>query len=485
MNVLKQPLVPAILLLVLAYSMLHTNFNIYFIDDSWTISNVWNFSQLGSNEDLVFLESNDLGRKQYFSTTYYFICGLFLNLFGWTKSSAFLLNSIFIFLSSIVWWFILKRLPFSKKIMWPFVLFLPLFRPFFSAAHTGRADALTFLIVSFLFLQFIQRRYFLAGLLLVVAIETHIMGVIGAFYLLAYFIYKREDLLFDFEHFCEMSLHFLVGLGFGFIYYYVLHWEVFSLETMMALITSKQDMSSPLNNYILAYFTDMDWASHVWELILFLVGFFFYFKNKLYRKNKFLAILLLVLVISTLITRRENRAYFIYVAPAFLLMLFYTFEQIHRLPIFIKVLSTTFAIYFASLFYMHRTYDFDHLSHQIEHSLVKQNLPVVGISDIWFAAKERSFHPFNSHRDFNQVNLENFYLVETNYLALHDQLYNHYIKYFFEHCDCLMVQSLPALDQNPLNIYECKKRVASKFNFVKPAYPGWKAVLKKHLASIF
>jgi len=484
MHSLKPLLVPVIVLLILAYGMVHTSFNIYFVDDSWTLSNTWNYTYHGSNEDLIFVESDAPGRPQFFSKTYHYIGGQIYNYWGWSKSNAFILNSIFIGFAALVWWFILKRLPFSKTVAQLFVIFLPLCRPCFHAAHTARPDAFTFLLVSLVFLQFIHRRYILAGLLLIMAIETHIMGVIGVFYLLAYSLYKRDILFFDLNHFGKMSLQFSIGILLGLVYYWCLHWEVFSLETLTLLITSKRDMNSPVNNYILAYFSDFDWASHFWEFILLSISFFFYFKNKLYRTNNFLAILLIVLVLSTLITRRENRTYFIFIFPAFLLMIFYTFEQIKQLPLFLKALCLTLMVYFGGLYYGNGWYRFDDLSEQISKSLVKKNLPVLGVADVWFAAKDRTFYPI-THRDFNQIELQHFYLVETNHLAERHRDYPYLMNYFLQNYNCVCIKEIPVFKGEKINCYECQIPENFQPNFTKQVYPGWKTMLKRHWANAF
>ena len=474
-------LVFVILLTATTYAVLNENFNIYYEDDSWTISNVWNYQELDIEEDLIFLESDAPGRAHVFSKAYNIIGGHFLSLFGWTKANVFILNSGFIFLAALVWWFILQRLPVSKRVANLVALLIPVFPPFFFAAHTGRPDAMTFFLVSLMFLAFIKKRYILAAFILSMAVETHIMGLIGLFYMLAYVLYKRRDYYNNPKEWGPLIIGSSIGGLLGIGYYLGIHWEAFSLKEMIALIGSKADMVSPLNNYMLTYFTDFDWYNHLLEFALLVTTTGLFIKKRLYKGNEFITIFLVVLVISTFLTRRENRNYMLYIFPAFLMMYCYTYEQLKKLPQFVGALVLMFGIYYGSIFYTHRGYNFQQISSKIEQATPKQSLPIVGMPDIWFAAQERIFYPMHTHRDFNRIHLQEFYLVESDFLANRNRVYQPLMDYFFDNYDQELKSEWIAYQNKSMRVWKMTSKNEPRPKFIKQEYLGWRKVVQSFL----
>jgi hypothetical protein len=484
---LKENITPllTLALALTAYYLLQENYNVYYVDDTWTISNAWNFVNLGVAKDLVFIEPDGQGFRQYFGLTYSFLAGHFLNLFGWTKSGISLMNTGFVLATAVTWWFILKNLPFSKPVRLMTVLFLPLMPPFFFAAHAGRADAMVVFLLSLQFLAFIRGRYFMAALLTGIATESHIMGAVGVFYMLAYAVYKKEELLFDKKNFLKMSGWMAAGFAAAGAYYMSLHWSSFNLQELEALVGGKRDMSSPLNNYILTYFTDFDWYRHLWELGLLGVATVLYIKKGFFRENRFLLIFLLALVVSTFITRRENSNYFVYIFPVFLLMYFFVFEQMGRLRQFSAALLAVLAVYFSVIYFNNRNYRFDEITQKIRAAMPDENLPVIGMPDVWFAAKDRDFVPIHHTRDFDRLKLKKFYLVETDYLAIRSRGYREVMHFFEEHAERRLLGTIEAGPERTIRIYACESEPGVRPQFVKQEYPGWQAIAKEYLKDTF
>lgn len=471
----------ALLLSLTAYYLLQDNYNIFYADDTWTISNAWNYVNLGVAKDLVFIEPDATGFAQYFGLTYSFIIGHLLNFVGWSKSGISLVNTSFVLLTATTWWYILKALPFSKSVRQMTVLFLPLMPPFFFAAHSGRADALAVLLVSVQFLAFINKRYFIAALLTGVAMETHIMGAVGGFYMLAYAIYNKKELLSNRKDMLKMAGLLAAGFAASGAYYMALHWDMFSLQELEAIVQGKRDMSTPVNNYILSYFVNFDWQRHLWELALLGVATTLYIKKGIFRQNRFLLIFLAVLIISTIITRRENRNYFVYIFPAFLLAYFFIFEQMGKLRPFAQVLTASLAIYFGAIYLTNRDYQFDELSHQIRTELKDEKMHVIGMADVWFSARDRDFFPIRWTRDINRLKLDKFYLVETDYLKSWDQEYPFVIDYLHKNFDCRELKEIDAYGNHPVKIWECRSFGNARPQFVRQAKSDWQTVAKEFL----
>ena len=466
---------------LIAYSFLHVNYNIFYGDDAWSISNVWNINHLGISEDLVFIDEGASGYDQYFGFTFSFVMGNLLHLLGWTKSNVFLVNSIFIWMTAFVWWRILKELPFSASIANLMFVFIPLFPPFFFAGHIGRPDAFVILIIASQLLCFIQKRYFLAAFLTGFAVETHVMGIVGLFFMLAYTIYQYKELILNTVHFKSLFWRFggggLTALGF----YFLLHADHFSLAELTGIIQSKKDMSSPINNYILAYFTDFDWMAHVWELVLMISVSILYFKNGLHKKNRFLFILMLVLILSTILTRRENRNYLVYIFPAFMMMYFYTFEQLNRLKSFSLILTAMLGVYFSVFYYHNRAYDFEKIIMDIEAVIEKDKLPVMGMADFWFASKEQEFIPIHYYRDFNKLNLEEFYFIQSDYIGHRVVNYDFVKDFYFENYDNELVTKILIMEGKEVGIWKCVKKGNELPQISKVEIPPWDVVVKDYL----
>lgn len=468
-----------------AYFLLSVNYNIFYGDDAWTISNVWNITQLGIAQDLVFIEPDGEGYYQYFGISYSYVMGNMLDLLGWTKTNVFVVNSIFIWLAAFTWWRIIQHLPFSKSIANLMLVFIPLFPPFFFAAHVGRPDAFVVLIIAIQLLMFIRKRYFLAALLTGVTLETHVMGVVGLFFMLAYFIYEHKDLLLDGQHFKSIFFRFSIG-GIAAIGFYIsLHYDHFSFTELSAMVQNKKDMVSPVNNYILAYFIDFDWMSHVWEFALMITAGTLFIKKGLHKKNRFLTILLLVLIISTLITRRENRNYLVYIFPAFMLLYFYTFEQMGKLKTFTKGLTIMLGLYFATFYFLNNDYDFERMTMEVEATIQDENVPVLGIADFWFAAKEKEFIPIHFYRDLGGLDMEEFYFIQSDFLGDRIRIYDDIKSYYLKNYDSELVNTIVVRDGDELKIWKCSKNGREIPTMEAQHIPSWKEDVRKYFKESF
>jgi len=476
----------------IAYSLLHTNFNIYYEDDSWTLSNAWNYTVLGVDHDLTFLDQDGAFTGQLFGKLYFHLCGAFLNIFGWTKSNAFIFNSGLIMIAAVVWHYILRELPFSKRTTQILPFFIALMPPVFFAAHTGRTDAFTFLLMSIGIYLFVKKKYIPAGVIAILAMESHIMGLITLFYYLAHFL--SENL--SSKHFSNkkemtrwirsntpMALKSMAGIIIGSAIYLALHWKTFDISILSEMIVSKADMVSPVNNYILAYFSDFDWIHHIPEFFLLFGTLFVYFRHKIYRENKFLFVLMVVLFISTLITRRENRNYFVFLTPALLMFYFYTYEQLGKAKGFMTSLTAICVLYFSTVYYSNHDYKFDQFVNFVRSNTTKSELPVVGMPDVWFAAYDKEYYPIHNERDFNKIDLEEFYLVETDFLARRSRVYRDVKNNIYSNYDCDKIAEWDTYNNNKAAICHCKNDGQPNVDIIYKPYPGWQNVIKQFMPS--
>mgnify|MGYP000748637103 CR=1 FL=1 len=476
---------PLIWLAVLAvYVLLNTRYNIYYVDDPWMISNAWNYVKLGIPADLIFIESDRPGHFQFFGLTYYWVLGSVLEMLGWTKSNAFLVNSVFVWATALVWWSILKDFPISDKISKWVVLFIPIFPPFFFAAHGGRTEAFLLLLVSIQLWFFIRNRFFISAFLIGLSIEVHLMGILGLFYNLGYALMRKEEYFFDKKAFGKMILKSFYGIALAVGYYFWLHGDYFSVEELSQIFKGKRDMSTPTNNYILAYFADFDWYAHIWEFAVMIVVLVQYFKNRLFKKNPQLALFFLVIFLSTIITRRENRNYLVLIFPAFLMLYFYTYSEIGKLKGFLKTLAVLLILHYSAHYFINKDFHFEDITRNISRAL-RKDIPVIGMPDIWFAAQNKNFCPIHHGRNFERLNLDNFYLVQTDYLAHRNRDYFAFIEYFKSNFQYHSVRRIEAGGRGEVLIWDCRKIIRDLPKFEKPPNPGWKAIAEKYLEAIF
>lgn len=448
------------------YCLLPVNYNIYYIDDAWVLSNVWNITQYGIAKDLVFIPAGESGHVQYFGISYAKVMGACLNTLGWTKQSVFFVNSAFIWMTALVWYQILKHLPFSQNIRKLTLVLLPVFPPFFFAAHCGRPEAMILLLLSLQYLLFIRKQYFFALLLVGPAVESHIMGAVGGFYLLAHLWSHRKELMYKWRPFVRLVLQSVLGLSLAVGYYFYFHIDHFSVEELSSLISQKRDMGSPLNNYVLNYFMNYDWYSRVWEFALFLLSLGLFFKKALFRRNPYLLVLLCALIVSTLITRRENRNYFVYIFPAFMLMYFFVFEQLSLLKRFTFGVVIAMSIYYVGHYYFNGDYAFRQGMEELEKNLVDDKLTIVGVPDFWFASRHKHFVPLHHRQEEQLSTLDEFYFIESDYLAWRCKLYSKTKAYYQATCKGRMVKEIQLGGDRNVRIWEYRKTALTEHQLI-------------------
>ncbi|MEM1321334.1 MAG: hypothetical protein AAGG75_13850 [Bacteroidota bacterium] len=477
----KYWLAAAAALVALIYFLLHTKYIIFDGDDPWSLSQAYNNIQLGLNKNTLFTTGNSIDDTLIFHKTYHYFEGFLLNIIGWTKGNAHLISTAFILLCSILWFKILRHLRFSFDLSLVLAFSMMLFPAFFGAANITRPDAMAFFFATSTFLLFLKDRYILAGIALLVGFEIHVMGVMGAFYILAYVIYNRRAYLRDYSGFFRMAGLFSLGTLIGLGYYMVLHQDVLSMEKFSATLMSRRSMGFEFKNYILTYFVQPLWYQHVWEFLLIVLSLVFYFKNRLYKQDSFVWILLLVLFLSTFVTGRPNRNYILYIYPAFLLLMFYTVEKMKWLRPFSMALAGIFILHYGTIYYQHHDYDFQELISETRESISdKPELPIVGMPDNWYAAMDRELHLiYNSLDNIPELGLQELYLIRNDYihseslsLRLESKLMDfgivkdpllakrrrHYydlIQYFEDHYEYKLVKRIPAYGGDFVEVYHC------------------------------
>jgi len=471
------------LLIFAAYYFLHGSHVLYNGDDAWTMTRLYHFSKTGINMDTIFRAVTTDERVQIFNQLFNYLYTGWLNIFGWTKSSAHILGTGIMVLSAAVWYKILEALGFSNNLVVIFTLTLFLFPAYYGTANLIRTDPLTFLFSAVSFYLFIKQKYFLSAFVGCMAVETHAMGIITGFYILAYIAAERKQFFGEAQLWRKALGPLLLGLLLGIIYYFALHAHVLTPERLERTLLDNRNNAKELPNYLITYFAQTEWYLHFWEFFLMLGTIIWFVIKKGWRQNAFVGWFLVFMIISTFITGRPNRVYMVFIFPAFQLMLLFTAEQAGKLKWVTYLLIGIFILHYGNLYRMNHSYDGEIIRQKTEALIPDKTIPVVGMADNWFAAKDHEFYLiYNSIHDLVDRPFEKFYLIENEYLhiapvsiqmeeyALEQKLTKdalilkrkkHYLKTintFKDRYDCQKLGSFPAYQGKEARINICIKK---------------------------
>jgi hypothetical protein len=157
------PYTAALVVIAGVYALLNTKYRIFYVDDAWCLSYVYNYAFRGIDMDTLVRPPGHPRSILYFGKSSAFLTTHALNLLGWTKGSAHFVSSVFMFATAGVWYRILRSLKFSFEFAATAVLGMLLFPAFFSSANLTRPDTLALLFASLPLLFFIKERFVLAG----------------------------------------------------------------------------------------------------------------------------------------------------------------------------------------------------------------------------------------------------------------------------------------------------------------------------------
>jgi len=472
-----------VLFILAAYYFLHGSHVLYNGDDAWTMTRLYHFSKTGINMDTIFRAVTTDERVQIFNQLFNYLYTGWLNLFGWTKSSAHILCTGIMVLAVAVWYNILKALNFSHNLVIIFSLTMFLFPAYYGTANLIRTDPMTFFFSAGSFYLFIKQKYFFAAFVGCMAVETHPMGIITGFYSLSYIVAERKFFFGKTQQWRKVIGPLLAGLILGIGYYLALNAHVLNPERLQKTLLDNRNNAKELPNYLITYFAQTEWYVHFWEFFLMLGTVIWFLAKKGWRQNTFVGWFLIFAIISTFVTGRPNRVYMVFIFPAFHLMLLFTAEQAGKLKGITYLLLGIFLLHYANLYRMNYSYDGEAIRRQTEALIPDKSIPVVGMADNWFAAKDHEFFLiYNSIHDLVDRPFEQFYLIENDYLhiapvsirmeeyALEKNLTKdalilkrkkHYLETiatFKEKYNCQLLGGFPAYQGEPARVNICVKK---------------------------
>lgn len=312
------------LLTIAVYALLFGIYSNNDIDNTWSTAWIYNFYEHGITRDIVFKEGDaNYWGVRFFSQIFCYIYGAILSYTGYTLRHVLLISLVFAGCGAACWYLIARKLLQDRREALTFIFMLLWSGVFFAAANKARTDAMVFFLMSFSILLWLRQYRFFSMLIACAAVETHPIGGITFFYILAYVLCHERKILFlqDWKALLQAG----AGLTAGFIIYLALHHQEFG-QAAGVLLGKSQDLQD--RNFLAAHFWGRDSFRfrYLPELALFAAAFIAHFI--IYRKKDFyFPLTVMLLVLSTFIFRRGNPHYAVFVYPAFLMLTVHVFGR--------------------------------------------------------------------------------------------------------------------------------------------------------------
>ncbi|MBN2656113.1 MAG: hypothetical protein JXR86_03575 [Spirochaetales bacterium] len=378
------------------------------IDDAWSHSFIYSYTEKGYEYDSVF-RTGEVGGVAFFGKTYARVYSAVFNIFGWTKITAHGISSFFVYASIVLWYFIFRKIGLDKKQLAFLVLLFLIAEPFLSMANKTRSDAFAFFFASLSLYLFMDKRFFFSALTGMIAFETHPMGLSAFIYSFAYFLSTLAYYKDDKKRLIRDLFIFISGIALGALYYIFLHYGAFS-----SLGSELSDsITDAVKNYLLYYFLYSTGHRHLVDLIVFLSMFVIFVALKMYKTEKLLIFLLAGAILQSIILPRANHNYAVFAYPVFLYMAVLVATRLNKAMV---ILFLFFLLYtpqhIIRIEHNRQPEPLSSYSAKLQNLITDENLPVFGGGNEWYAFMERDYFHFMSLNDHPEI--------ETCYLIIDD-----------------------------------------------------------------
>ena len=405
------PTLPALLVTVtislIGYALLHNRLHTHYLDDAWSVSFAWTWMQDGVAADRIYRDGGALT----FGYSHFSLYGHLLELFGWTKGNALLISTGLMTLAAACWFGISRAASWPRERAALLALSLLLFYKCVESANLARPDALVLCLLSLSLLCLARGRPFCAGLVAMMAVETHPIGATVFFYHGAWLLADRR-LLRDRSRLLRGSLWLIAGIGAGAACIYLSRPELFTVERLQGMPTGAGHVHGPPRSEWTWLDRHFRYHSHV-ELAVFVAALLIYLGRRLWRSDPLPLLALGGVLLAAALIRRPNGFYVLMAFPAFALLSVRAFSELRLLRLAFAILLLSFAIRAGLHYQQTRNYDFPATMAQVTQMVPQDDLPVVGLDDFWFGLRERRFVPANYAGSLPDLNLTRFYLVDS------------------------------------------------------------------------
>lgn len=380
-----------LLFAVLTQMFLFNNYRVEDVDDPWSLSFAYNYIHHNYEYDKVY-QNEKLGGVAFFGKIYSYIYSFFLDITGWTKLYAHIISTSLVYLSLYFWYLIFKEIGVDKKKIIIILLLMVVLEPYINMGNKTRSDALAYFFSTLCFLLFVKKRFAISGIIGMMGLETHPLGVSGFFYCFAYFLWQYRSFFSDKRSLIKALVLFFAGIAIGAGLYLALHLKNYSTVNSEIGFYTETGLTA---NYIYSYFFESKLHRHIAEFILFFTALIIYIWKKMYKNDGFTLIFLGVVIFQSLVLPRGNANYGVFAFPAFVLLAVHAASGIKKDQI---LLLLTFLLLFPQYAYLYKmNYRQESQTEYIEKVrkvLPENDIPIFGSPNEWFAYYDREFYSF-------------------------------------------------------------------------------------------
>ena len=319
----KLQILVAVLVLVSIYTLMIPFYRLYDFDDAWTLSFVYHYWQYGDE----FGQISGKGVVAYFGKTQAFIYGLWSEIWGWGRLPMRALSAILVVIGALLWGTIVWHFTRNKSFVISTIILCLLLDIFVDRAASTRPDALVYMLSALATLLACKRKWFLAGFIISLAIETHPASIFG--FAIVISVWFNEKSRFDGAYIKQYLPRLIAGGMLGIVYYLSLHFE--HLQDLVAHIQAASNVGLHRSSLYLHFF-EARYYRHLPNLLIFIIAYgLFYWKcNRNSQFGRFLHYATLAILIADLVTGRGNAAYAIHAYPIFVLVLLTVWQHLSK-----------------------------------------------------------------------------------------------------------------------------------------------------------
>jgi hypothetical protein len=372
------------------YLLMFLSYRAYDIDNPWFLSFSHNACRehIQNDQFLGVKFPNGMDGTQLFGKIAAGIQCAALTPFGWQQRPAAVLASTLIVLALGMWWLQLRKIGYSERFTFLFVLALGLSEPVLAAANRFRYEEISFFMISLGLLLVTYDLPFCGVVVGALALEVQpaaIAGVIPIAYLAWRMRSSRGVIL----------LKFIAGLLVAACAYLLLHPNVLTSKKYFDQVRGND--TTFLGGYFSAYFLHR--VRHLPELALFAVAAIFYWSRRRSITDHYLAVSAGVILMLAIFMPHGNAAYMIFLYP-FLVGMTLVGLQAERMQglsfalIALLFLPQYVVTTFLNWGYGYRPSDIAGVSAAISESAREigqdeKNMAIYGDYSLWFAHPDR------------------------------------------------------------------------------------------------
>jgi hypothetical protein len=411
-----------VLNIICNYIFLYDIYRPHNVDDAWFLAFSYNYFKFGEILDRTFNAGTTEGLL-FFRKTGAFFYGYILSKIGWDYGKAQFLSALLMVGSGWLWFLALKKLDFKPNERNSFILLFFYMEFSFAASTSLRYEPLILFFQSAALLLFLQKRYFLTGLVSLIAMETHPIallnlaypiGIIATSYPLVHgsgFIHKLKSKQHE-------IFYFLLGCIVGLAYYFYLHPLSLTNLYQFLYLNSIQGVGEYYDTklgILGLYFFSTKYFRHIPELIILIIALYLFLHNRIDKNRPFILIWVSLLIILSFL--RPIFTYAAIIFPAFIVLMISSFQAIRKLNLLLIIFICLMVPQYFAVYYLNHDWNRNTYFTEIKSIAPKEDLPVVGSAMSWFALKENQnfksgVYPFSN---LKKPAWEEAYLVEDHF----------------------------------------------------------------------